>query len=64
MYRALQTIVIKIDGRELQLTEGEEVQLSVNEGTVLAAGGYVEEVADDEAALPMDIYVEDEPGKG
>ena len=47
MYKALQTIVIKIDGRELQLTEGEEVELSVNDGTVLAAGGYVESVEED-----------------
>ena len=47
MYRALQTIVLRIDGRELQLTEGEPVALSVIEGTVLAAGGYVEQVSDE-----------------
>ena len=54
MYKALQTIVIKIDGRELQLTEGEEVELSVNDGTVLAAGGYVESVAEDAPPVETD----------
>ena len=57
MYRALQTIVLRIDGRELQLTEGEPVALSVIEGTVLAAGGYVENVEED-ALPPFEEYQE------
>ena len=47
MYRALQTIELTVDGRPLRLVQGERVELSVIEGTVLASGGYVEQVSDE-----------------
>jgi len=54
MFRALQTMVIEVDGRPVELTRGERVELSEIEGTVLAASGYVERVdeqpADDATA--------------
>jgi len=44
MFRALQTIELAVDGRDLSLVEGEPVELTEIEGTALASGGYVERV--------------------
>jgi len=55
MFYALQTIELVVDGRTLALEEGQRVELTEMEGTVLAAGGYVERVdenADERAADP------------
>jgi len=60
MFRALQTMVIEVDGRPVELTKGEPVELNEIEGTVLAASGYVERVEDDAQG---ELYPDDDDGR-
>ena len=48
MYKAIQTVTLTLDGREINLVEGERVEADEFQGAALVAGGYAERV-DDEA---------------
>jgi len=52
MYKAIQTVTLTLDGREINLVEGERVEVDEFQGAALVAGGYAERV--DEEAPPAE----------
>ena len=58
MYKAIQTVTLTLDGREINLVEGERAEVDEFQGAALVAGGYAELVgdeappADDDEELP------------
>ena len=50
MYKAIQTVTLTLDGSEINLVEGERVEVDEFQGAALVAGGYAERV--DEEAPP------------